>query len=100
MTELLATTRWRHRLVGQVIADHPDAVEGSLEGLSVQLLSSGVSGLLEHVDEGEIVGEEDDLPLARLLGEPSGDVVASLVIERRNGVIKDDRAPAIADSDL
>jgi hypothetical protein len=46
------------------------------------------------------VGEDDHLPLLRFLGQPPGEVLAPLVVERGDRVVEDDRTALVADPQL
>ncbi len=68
------------QLGGQLVGDHAHAVEGALQRLAVQLDSHLVGCLLQQVNEGHVVGEDDHLPTIGLLREPLGEVGAALVV--------------------
>ncbi len=44
---------------------------------------------LEHVEEDEVVGRDDDLPRRRELREPGGDDAPAQVVHGRDGVVEE-----------
>ncbi len=76
-----AATDGEH-LYREVGGDHPNAMEGTLERAAGEWHACLVGRLLEQVHERHVVGEDDDLPMFRFLGEPLGKIRAALMARR------------------